>query len=271
MSQDGFCAKPVVVLAVVLLKCTHPHSLPARRAVCVSLAAAAADGTSVRRVRADGCLHRTRDCTQDTLVSNCRPISCRSSTTATRPSAASHAYNGHAGTSIKHLLGGICSPCWSKASKGSDARNNCLGGGDLLTATALLLNPCCAAASFSCWLHEHPCSQKHAPSDLQHMAGNADYPVCAEQHSGRACLMLCSQHRAVKVKCWQRGSPMTQRSGPRCSTCRRSALSVHQAQGLTTVSLSTHSLHHEAGRQAARAVPEQQGAAGVGHGGLLLQ
>lgn len=32
-----------------------------------------------------------------------------------------------------------------------------------------------------------------------------------------------------------------------------------------------HPLHYEAGREAARAVPELQGAAGVGHGGLSLQ
>ena len=82
---------------------------------------------------------------------------------------------------MKHLLGAICSPCWSKASRGSAARKTCQGGGDLLTATALLLNPCCEAASFSCWLHEHPCSQKHAPSDLQHMAGHTGFPICAEK------------------------------------------------------------------------------------------
>ena len=39
--------------------------------------------------------------------------------------------------------------------------------------------------------------------------------------------------------CWQRGSPLTQRSAPRCSTCRRSFLSIHQPQGLATVPLST--------------------------------
>ena len=31
---------------------------------------------------------------------------------------------------------------------------------DSLTDTALLLNPCCLAASFSCWLQEHPCTQQ---------------------------------------------------------------------------------------------------------------
>ena len=34
-------------------------------------------------------------------------------------------------------------------------------------------------------------------------------------------------------------------------------------------SLTQQSLHHQAGRHAA--IPEQQGAAGVGHGGLLLR
>lgn len=71
------------------------------------------------------------------------------------------------------------------------------------------------------------------------MAGNANFPGRAGQHSGRARLMLCSQHQAIKVMCWQRGSPTTQTSAPQCSTCRRSFLSIHQPQGVATVPFRT--------------------------------